>query len=620
MNDGADQRRLSAILAADVVGYTRLMEQDTDGTVAAWKSARSDIIDPTITKFSGRIVKHTGDGFLAEFQTVQAAVECAVALQNDLTSGVLEFRMGVNLGDIVDDGEDIHGEGVNIAARIEALAETGGICISGGVYDQVHNQLDHPYEDMGEVEVKHVSDPVRVYRLLLDGQVPVKSAGNALPMRLAIAAMVAVIVGGGAWWWQMGQTTFDVVRPIGTAQVSQDKPSIAVLPFANMSEDKGQDYFVDGMTEDIITDLSKVSGLMVIARNSSFTYKGKSVKVQDVGRDLGVKYVLEGSARRAGNRVRINAQLVSTEDGSHLWAERYDRDLTDVFALQDEVTRNIVQALAVTLTGVEQSRRKNTREASPDAYDSLLRGLVQLRRFTPETNALARKFFEQAAALDPSYARAHANVAFAYVNEIIVGWVTDREETLKLAQHHVSKAMALDSTVRQVHLTQSVIYMWKHEHESAVASAQTAISVAPNYADAYAQLASVLSYSHKSDNNPEKALQAIRTAKRLNPHYSFFYLQQEGRAHFQLRQYELAARLFEQIVERNPHFLLGRLYLAASYAHSGRSDDADWEIQEVLTLSPEINLAFERERAPYQDPADLSHFIDGLRMAGLPES
>jgi len=429
----------------------------------------------------------------------------------------------------------------------------------------------------------------------------------------------------GSIWAALRQAGMPDLPPSLRAEASKpndtppNKPSIAVLPFDNLSKDEGEDYFVDGITEDIITDLSQISGLLVIARNSTFTYKGQPVKVQDVGRELGADYVLEGSVRRVSNRVRINAQLVSTRDGHHLWAQRYDRDLIDVFALQDDVTGNIVSALAVKLTGDEQARRAKPRQVNPEAYDSLLRGLDQLRRFTPETNLRARQYFERAAAIDPTYARAHANVAFTYVNEIIVGWVSDRAETLKLAQKHNLDALALDPTVRQVHQSQSVISLWLKEHEKAAESARTAISLDPNYADAYAQLAAVLSYSRVADNSLSKALQAISTAKRLNPYYSFFYLLQEGRAYFQLRQYEQAAERFEQIIERNPHFLLGRIYLAATYAHLGRTDDADWEVQEVLTLSPEISLAFEEARAPYQDPADLRHFVDGLRKAGLPE-
>jgi len=621
VNDGVDQRRLSAILAADVVGYTRLMEQDTEGTVAAWKSARRDIIDPAIAGHSGRIVKHTGDGFLVEFATVQDAVQCAIAMQQGLAENSLEFRMGVNMGDVIDDGDDIHGEGVNIAARIEALADPGGICISGMVHDSVRNQLDLRVEDMGAVEIKHVSEPVQVYRLLAEGQA--SKASKVIqktlltPLHLGVVAATLLVALAGGWWWQFSQNTFS--DPATKASVQREKPSIAVLPFNNMSQDKSEDYFVDGMTEDLITDLSKVSGLIVIARNSTFAYKGQSVKVQDVGRDLGASHVLEGSARRVGNRVRINAQLVSTDDGRHLWAERYDRELTDIFALQDEVTRNIVAALAVKLTGVEQTRLETHREANPEAYDALLQGLEFLYRYTPETTLQAREFFKQAVAFDPTYARAHSNIAFTYVSEFIVGRVTGLEETMKRAQKYAAVAQALDPTSGQVHMIKSVIHMWEKDLTRAETSIRTSLSLAPNYADAYAQLASVLTYKNSANGNPEKGLQAIRTAKRLNPLFTFFYLVQEGRAYFQMRQYERSALVFEQVIERNPHFLLGRLYLAASYAHLTRLDDANWEIQEVLTLSPKISLEYEEAQAPFQSPSDLQHFVEGLRLAGLPE-
>ncbi len=618
MNEGGVHKRLSAVIMADVADYTKLMEEDSDATVAAWKAARSTIIDPAIAAHSGRIVKHTGDGFLAEFSTIERAVTCAIAMQLHLKKCPLKFRMGINLGDIIDDGEDIHGEGVNVAARIEGLAAAGGICISGDVYNQVQNKLTHRVEDLGEVEVKNVSGPVRVYRILLKSS---QAGGSQRPGRtwlwlaLAAAVVLAAVAGGEAWWRQDQKFVAESGQSDGAPTEVAEKPSIAVLPFNNMSQDESQEYFVDGMTEDLITDLSQVSGLFVIARNSTFTYKGRPVKVQDVGRELGAKYVLEGSVRKVGNRVRINAQLVTTKDGHHVWAERFDRDMTDVFTLQDEVTRNIVSALAVKLTGGEQERLERQREATPEAYDALLRGLDLLRRFTPETNAAALEQFERAVALDPTYARAYANVAFTLANNVLVGWVPDRQRNLELALEWASKALELDPSVRQVHFALSTTYMLLNQHEKSIAAAMRAIEVDPNYADGYGQLANVQTYA----GQPEDGLKALRAAQKLDPLYPFFYVLIEGRARFQMRRYAEAAALFEDVSRRNPHFIPGRLYLASTYAHLDRLEEADWEVQEALILEPALTLKNVSERAPFKKPEDRAQYIEGLRQAGLPE-
>lgn len=609
------QKRLSAILAADVAGYTRLMEQDSDGTVRAWQAARSDAINPLVTEFNGRLVKLTGDGFLAEFPTVLEAVTCAIRIQESLKSNQLDFRMGINLGDILDDGEDIHGEGVNVAARIEALAESGGINISGDVYHQIQHRLPNQFQDMGDVEVKNVSEPVRVYRLLQDGQTintPTILSRKALVIICGAVFFTLLALAVVIWNVQPASET----RAIDGKIVNlNNKPSIAVLPFNNMSEDASQEYFVDGMTEDLITDLSKVSGLLVIARNSTFAYKGLAINVSEVGRELGAKYVLEGSVRKAGNRIRINAQLIATEDGFHVWAERFDRDMTDIFALQDDVTRSIVSALAVKLTGGEQERRSLRRETNPEAYDALLRGLELFRRYTPETNLAARVQFERAVALDPNYARAMADISFSYSNEVNLESSPKRITALQQALKYGKDALALDPTVPQVHFALSVAYVWLGKHDLALDSALKVLELDPNYADGYVQLA----FTYLVSGDPNKALEALHTAKRLNPLNPFFYITNEARAYFELRQYDTAAKLFEEALERNPNFTFARIYLAATYAHMGRLDDAKWEVQEVLTVSTSFSIANETQRMPYQNPTDLAHYIDGLRKAGLPE-
>ena len=384
MAEGRTQRRLAAVFVADVVAYSRLMAADEAGTLAALKAHRKELIDPTTAEHGGRIVKLMGDGALVEFASVVDAVECAVAVQRGMAErnhGIPEdrrivFRIGINLGDIILDGDDIYGDGVNLAARLEGLAEPGGICISNSAREQVLGKVPLSFADLGEQRVKNIERPVRVYCVVMDGTPAAATAASPEP---------------------------------------PDKTSIAVLPFTNMSGDPEQEYFADGISEDIITALSKISQLFVIARNSSFTFKGKSVRIQEVSSDLGVRYVLEGSVRKAGNRVRITSQLIDGETGGHLWAERFDRDLTDIFAMQDEVTREIVTALALKLT--EGDRQRLTREHTDnmEAYDCFLRGREQLWRLTAETNAQARTLLERAVELDPNFASAFAYLAAVHL-------------------------------------------------------------------------------------------------------------------------------------------------------------------------------------------------------------
>ncbi len=620
------KRKLVAVIAADVAGYTRLMGADEDATMVAWWSHRKELIDPTIAEYEGRIVKHTGDGFLAEFHSVLDAVRCAVAMQSEMArrnadvpeDRRMRFRMGVNLCDIMSDDEDIYGDGVNLAARLESLAEPGGVSISSAVHEQVRGKLDFSWEDLGEQKVKNVAEPVRAYRM--NPQTGAAPARIALGRRkvwavAGIAAALAVVAVAAAWYLypRPSPPAADVHATEMAALAPPDQPSIAVLPFDNISGDPEQDYFSDGITEDLITDLSQVSGLFVIARNSVFTYKGKPVKVQQVGRELGVQYVLEGSVRKSGNRIRINAQLVDASTGRHLWAARYDRELTEVFALQDEVTAKIVSALAVTLTVGERRRLSRAAAASPEAYDALLRGLELYRRFTRETNAEARILFEKAIALDPQYARAYADVALTYGQDVTFGWTDAPEAALARALEFARNGLALDDTVPQVHFALANIYLRHNRHDEAIAADRKAIGLDPNYADGYGSLAFNLTYAGR----PEDGLEAIRKAMRLNPRHPFFYVWVVGHAYFLMGRYEEAATAFERVLERNPQFPGGHMTLAATYGHLGRTADAEWEAGEILTLLPDFSLASERRRATYKNPADLERYLEGLRKAGL---
>ncbi len=633
------ERRLAAILAADVVGYSRLVGADEEGTLARIRALRLEVVEPHLARHHGRMVKLMGDGALVEFASVIDAVSCAVEIQKIMAqraAGQAEqdrivYRMGINVGDVVVEGDDILGDGVNIAARLEGLAEPGGICISGKVYDEVHSRLDFAYDDLGKQRVKNIEEPVRVYAIRVGAEVGVKgravggagAAGRSrrrkspkVPLMAAAAAVILIGAGVTAWLrpWE-APVAPEVAVPAQLPMLSDDRPSLAVLPFDNLSGDPEQEYFVDGMTEDLITDLSQVSGLLVIARNSVFVYKGKAVNVQQIGRELGVKYVLEGSVRRAGNRVRINAQLVSAIDGTHIWAERFDREITDVFALQDAVTRKIVTALAVRLTQGEEQRLSRGGEISPEAYDMLLRGLERLRRYTPEDNRLSRDYFERALALDPNFARAHADLAFSHSMDLLSGWTASPEESLLLAKKHGDFALELDPNLREVHFALGSVYLRERRFEEAIESSLRAIKIDPNYADAYVQMAWFQMYAGRAGDG----LELIEKAMRLNPHSSFFYSAVLGQIHFHLKRFPEAAVAFEAAVNRNPQFPIAHQFLAATYAHLGRIEDAEWEAEELLTLLPDFTLSAERARAPYKRQEDLDLYIDGLRKAGLPE-
>ncbi|NIQ36996.1 MAG: tetratricopeptide repeat protein [Proteobacteria bacterium] len=575
------QRKLAAIFSADVKGYSRLMGDDEVATIRTLTTYR-EIMATLIPEHGGRVVDSPGDNLLAEFASVVQAVECAVEIQRELKARnaelpqnrKMEFRIGINLGDVVVEGERIYGDGVNIASRIEGLAEGGGICISGTVHDQIENKLAFGYDYLGEKPVKNIQKPVRVYRVRME-------AGGAAP-------------------------------EVSTELELPDKPSVAVLPFVNMSQDPEQEYFSDGITEDLITDLSKISGLFVIARNSVFTYKGKPVKVDQVSQDLGVRYVLEGSVRKAGERVRITAQLVDASTGGHLWAERYDRDLEDIFALQDEVTQKIVGALEVKLKGDEEERLVHKETDNTEAYDYYLRGLECSNRFTREANTQAREMFEKSIDLDRDFAQAYAGLGWTYFNEWTRGWSQDPqslEQSLELAE----KAISLNDSLPQAHYLLGFVYLWKKRHDDAIAELEKVITLDPNDADGHAGLAEILTWVGRE----EEAIALVKEAIRLNPHYPAWYLDILGWAHSILRRYEEAIEALERALIRNPDLLSTHILLAIIYSETGRQKEAEAEVAAIRRISPEYSLDTMRERIPYKDQAVLERTRDALRKAGF---
>ncbi len=649
-----EQRRLAAILAADMVGYSRLMETDERGTIARQNTYRAELIDPKITEHHGRIVKTTGDGMLVEFASVVDAVECAVAIQQAMAEreeGVpedrhIQYRIGINLGDIVIEGDDILGAGVNVAARLEGLAEPGGICISRTARDQVRDLLDVVLEDMGEVEVKNITRPVRVFRVLAEGEAPATPRRRIPTKKLLTAAVVVllmVVTGGGIWLWQ--QPDFDPADPAKMAYALPEKPSIAVLPFSNMSEDKQQEYFADGMTEDIITDLSKISGLFVIARNSSFVYKGKALPVAQVAEELGVRYVLQGSVRRVGDQVRINAQLIDATTGGYLWAARYDGLLNDIFALQDKVTNKIVAALSVNLTAQDLELQAQIETQNSEAHDLFLRGWAHYRRNTPDDYAKAIPYLSQAAELDPGYRRDFATLAAVYWNAFANArlsrggeWVRGLGLSLDATFAHVTEYLEQAKKTNPVPLAYQVssgMLVFRGQYDEARAEAIRAINLDRNDPAGYEALGKVLLFA----GEPSHSIDAFRTAMRLDPQYTFIYEHWLGSAQFNMEQFEDAAVSLEKASQRNPDDERVLIPLAATYGMLGRKKDAKRTVDRLNRLREQNTerLAKSGLKAgmdmfligpltlqdmdlwPFKDKSDRERLREGLRRVGVPE-
>ena len=581
-------RKLAAILAADVVGYSRLMGVDEAGMLAALKRHREAVFDPAVAAHNGRIVKLIGDGVIAEFGSVVDAVSCALAVQRSsatipdqrASQPTIVLRIGINLGDVIIEGDDIYGDGVNVAARLEPLAEPGGICVSSIVNESVGNRIDVRFQDGGEISVKNIDRPIRV------------------------------------WKWHPGAT------PLAAAKSNAAKPepngataSIAILPFTNMSGDPEQEYFSDGITEDIITDLSKIAGLMVIARNSSFTYKGRSVDVRTVGRELGVRSVLEGSIRRVGKRVRITAQLVDATTGGHLWGERYDRDLTDIFEVQDDVTRRIVDALKVTLSPAENARLTAGGTSSMDAYDYVLRGRELLLGKTKnrETFEQSIKLFMRALELDPNYSKAYAALSMAYNLDYQNRWSDDPDSSLPLAKRCAEQAIEKDPNEPFARLVASWAAIFEKDLDRATSEVNIALRLNPNFALAYSNLASIHNYSGR----PLEAIPVLERAIRLDPAFRAQNLHFLGIAHLLAGKYETAAALLRERILLVPGTDFSRVLLASSLGYLGEVDEAGRIWRELKEINPKYSFREHFSRQPFR-PGDVERVAEGLAKAGLP--
>ena len=606
MSDVDFARTLAAVLAADVAGYSRLMQRNEDATMAAWWSYRREVVDPAIAANRGRIVKLTGDGFLAEFPSVSDAVTAAVAIQSEIAERVrevpaderVEFRIGINLGDILKDDDDIYGDGVNIAARIEALAEPGGIWVSSSVHDQMRNRPGFAFDDMGEHNVKNIEQPIRVFRVQFDGAPPALAVTTE-------SAEAAVVGAAGA-----AHITPAPPRQVAATPGATARPSIAVLPFDNIGGDPEQDYFADGMTEDLITELSRFQELLVIARNTVFTYRGKAAKIQDVGRELNVRYVLEGSVRKAGERVRISAQLVDAISGHHVWADRFDRQLEDVFAVQDEVVQRIIATMSGKLV---ESERNRAREAAPEnmrAYDLVLKGRELWFKFTPETNAQARAFYDQAIELEPRYGRAYASLAWTHLIDASERWSEDPGASLDAALAAAQQGVRLSPDSHTNYNALGQVYFNKGMHDQALEAHQRTISLNPNDPDGYILYSRVLAYSGRND----EALAQFEKGSTMTENRPAWYSWMEGTVHFLGRRYAKAIEAMRR--SASPGAGTYR-WLAAAYALSGQDEEAKAAADEYRRRVPDFDFEHQLKTEPFLRPEDRDHYIEGMTKAGL---
>ena len=583
-------RKLAAILVADMVGYSRLMATDEAGTLARLKALRAELIDPEIAGLDGRIVKVMGDGMLVVFDSVVGAVEAAAAVQRAMAlreAGAppdrrIAFRIGIHLGDIIIDGDDIYGDGVNLAARLEAIATPGGVCISEDAWRQVRGKVELDFDDLGEKELKNIPGRHRVYGVNLD------------PARLTPEAFEALT---------------------GERLELPDKPSIAVLAFENMSGDAEQEYFADGIAEDILTTLSKISDMVVIARNSTFVYKGRAVDVRQVGRDLGVRYVLEGSVQKGGDRVRITAQLIDTQSGDHVWAERYDRTLDDIFAVQDEITREIVVALAVKLGHGEEARVWSGGSKSFEAWECVSRGFAAHLRFTTEGNIEAQRLARKALQIEPDSAPARTVLAWALTVGSRYGFVPDREAALAEAEALVAELIALDPLNADGHALMGNLHATRLRFDEAIVSGERSVELAPSVATNHGVLALTLYYTGRF----QECLMRIRRAIRLSPYFPDWFLMPLGEGYRGTGELEKAREAFEHFATRAPGSLVSQTRLARIHAELGNAAQARAAAETVLSLDPGFSVARFLDSAPLADQVERDKFAAGLLKAGLPE-
>jgi adenylate cyclase len=577
-------RRLAAILSADVAGYSRLIGADESGTLQVLKAIRAELIDPMIASHNGRLVKTTGDGLLVEFGSVVDALRCATKAQAGMaernatlpTDRRIEYRIGINVGDIVVEDGDIFGDGVNVAARLEGLAEPGGICVSARVQEDAAGKVDLAFEDMGEQALKNIARPVRVFRVAASAPTPTAEKPAALPL--------------------------------------PDKPSVAVLPFTNISGDPEREYFADGIAEDIVTALLRCPWLFVIARNSTFALKGRAVDAKQVGRELGVRYVLEGGVRTAGNRLRVTARLVEAESGNHIWAERYDRDLVDIFAVQDDITEAVTIAVAPAIRDAELRRAIRKPTGNLDAWAAYQRGLWHHFKTNPDDNALAQKFFRQAIDLDPTFAGGYRGLAMAYRQAVAVFQTRSPTEAHGSAESLARRAIALDGGDAEAHSTLAgeILYS-RGDYEGALVEAERALALSANLAHAHAMIGAALIFS----GHPQEGIVALDRSIRLDPHTPMGRMNNLALGFYFSGEYEAAVEAAKRAIRSNPNFALHPYRsLAAALGQLGRTAEAKETLKTAIAVTPASFDMYVRDQVPWMRPEDHAHLLEGLRKAG----
>ena len=638
MNTENFKRRLAAILSADVKGYSRLMRDDEEATIRTLTTYR-DAMTNLIQHYRGRVVDSPGDNLLAEFGSVVDAVSCAVEVQRELAERNAElpenrrmpFRIGVNLGDVIEEGERIYGDGINIAARMEGLAEGGGICISGTVYDAIEKKIGLEHEYLGEQEIKNIDKPVRAYRVLsypgaaAHRVVKAKRAVGKTWRNVVLAIVAVLILGGGAlavWHFYLrpAPPPAEVASEKTPAPKSPDEtplpvpaePSIAVLPFANISGDPKQDYLCDGITEQIITTLSRVPNIYVIARNSVFTYKGKPVKVQQVRQELGVEYVLEGSCQRSGDRLRITAQLIDATTGRHIWSEHYDRNLKDLFSLQDEIALTVLKGMKVeVMAGLSCAKGGTT---NVDAFIKAVQGLHHRYLNTMEDHNIAKKYYKEAIALDPKFTNAYVLLGWVHVADIVYGFSESKEESMARADKFARKALALDDTWPFTYSLLGFINCMKGQHEKAVAQAQRAVELAPNSASELGILTFVLDKAGR----PEEAIIPGERAVRLDPNTAWI-IDFLGDSYRKTGRYKEAINAYKKVIQRAPNRTFAHAGLAVCYIKIGQEGEASKTVKEMVRLNPKMTLEHVEKtvRDREKNKASAESYIAALRKAGL---
>jgi adenylate cyclase len=630
MADEGFKRKLAAILSADVEGYSRLMDDDEEATVRTLTSYRTAIAD-LVQQFRGRVVDTPGDNILADFISVVDAVNCAVEIQRELAERNAElpynrkmaFRIGINLGDVIEEEGRIYGDGVNIAARVEGMAEAGGICISGRAYDQVANKLGLEYENLGEHQVKNISTPIRVYRVLsypgaaahrvIQAKKVVRHKWRIIAIALSVI-MILAIAAVAIWENYFHLPHVEMVAAEDKVFNLPKGPKVAVLPFDNMSGDPEQDYLSDGLTENIITGLSGYPKLFVIARHSSFFYKGKSVNVQQIAKELGVRYMIEGSVQKTENRLRITVQLIDAVAGHHMWAEKYDRDLNDIFEIQDEITMQVIRALAVELTEGNQFRTRLKRPGNIEAFIKLLKALELWRQSNKEDNVHARQLIKESIQSDPQQPESYLIMALTYLDDI---WYGSESPLFSFAQasKNLKKAMTLDNNNSDAFIVLSYLLTMKRDHEEAIAAAKQAITLNPSAADAYFGLGIAFFFSSK----PKEALDYLKKAIRLNPMPPSDYYLILGHCYRGLERFAEALEVYKKAVEIAPGNIYAHLGLAVLYIFMGRDHEARAAASQVLSIDPDFSVNAVRKASPHKDRDGEESYYEAARKAGLPD-